>query len=186
MTKASKTTKTRLSVDEWVDAGIELLADEGLAAVKIDRLCKQLGVTKGSFYWHFADLAAFLAALAERWGELRDARKAAFAEIAEVEPRARVAEMMELLLDPGEWSLERAVREWARTDESVRDRVNRSDKWVFAEVRRALLELGFDKEDADIRARGLFFVGVGFIHAAEPRQRGGQKQRDRLVEIFTS
>src|SRR5262249_22518915 len=114
MTKTSKTTKPRLSVDEWVDAGIELLADEGLAAVKIDRLCKQLGVTKGSFYWHFSDLAAFLAALAERWGELRDARKAAFAEIAGHEPRARIAEMIELLLDPDEWTLERAVREWAR------------------------------------------------------------------------
>jgi AcrR family transcriptional regulator len=179
-------TKTRLSVDEWVDAGIELLADEGLAAVKIDRLCKQLGVTKGSFYWHFSDLAAFLAALADRWGELRDARRAAFAELAELPPRERIATMMELLLDPDEWALERAVREWARTDESVRERVNRSDRWVFVEVRKALLELGFDKDDADIRARGLFFTGVGFIHAAEPRQRGGQKQRDRLVEILTS
>jgi AcrR family transcriptional regulator len=174
-------TKTRLSVDDWVDAGVELLGDEGLGAVKIDRLCKQLGVTKGSFYWHFADLAAFLAAVADRWGERRDARKAAFAELAGVEPRQRIAEMMELLLAPGEWSLERAVREWARTDESVHDRVNRSDRWVFVEVRKALLELGFDKEDADI-----FFTGVGFIHAAEPRQRGGQKQRDRLVEILTS
>jgi AcrR family transcriptional regulator len=179
-------TKTRLSVDEWVDAGIELLADEGLAAVKIDRLCKQLGVTKGSFYWHFSDLAAFLAALADRWGELRDARRAAFTELADLPPRERIATMMELLLDPDEWALERAVREWARTDESVRERVNRSDRWVFVEVRKALLELGFDKEDADIRARGLFFTGVGFIHAAEPRQRGGQKQRDRLVEILTS
>jgi AcrR family transcriptional regulator len=179
-------TKTRLSVDEWVDAGIELLADEGLAAVKIDRLCKQLGVTKGSFYWHFSDLAAFLAALADRWGELRDARRAAFDELAELQPRERIATMMELLLDPDEWALERAVREWARTDESVRERVNRSDRWVFVEVRKALLELGFDKEDADIRARGLFFTGVGFIHAAEPRQRGGTRQRDRLIEILTS
>jgi AcrR family transcriptional regulator len=179
-------TKTRLSVDEWVDAGVELLAEEGLSAVKIDRLCKQLGVTKGSFYWHFTDLAAFLAALADRWGQLRDARQAAFAEIADVEPRERIAEMMEILLDPDEWALERAVREWARTDESVRERVNRSDRWVYVEVRKALLELGFDKEDADIRARGLFFTGVGFIHAAEPRQRGTTKQRDRLVEILTS
>jgi AcrR family transcriptional regulator len=179
-------TTARRSVGDWVSAGVELLADEGLGAVKIDRLCKQLGVTKGSFYWHFTDLASFLSALADRWGQSRDARRDAFAELRAVEPGARVARMMELVLDPDEWALERAVREWARTDESVRERVDQSDRWVVAEVRRALLELGFDNEEADVRARGLFYTGVGFIHAAEPGRRGGSRQRRRLVEILTS
>ena len=46
----------RLAVDDWIQAGFALLADGGPNALRIDRLCERLGVTKGSFYWHFTDL----------------------------------------------------------------------------------------------------------------------------------
>ena len=176
----------RLSVDDWVTAALELLAQGGVGAVKIDRLCVRLGVTKGSFYWHFEDLDAFLAAVAERWGDDRDSLRNRFAELGELPPRERIAAMMEVLFDPSEWPLDRAVREWARTDERVRERVARSDRWVALQVRKALLELGFSKEEAEIRADGLFYAGVGFIHAAKDVPRDGRKRRARLVEILTS
>jgi AcrR family transcriptional regulator len=177
---------TRRSVDDWIGAALELIAEEGVGADKIDRLCGRLGVTKGSFYWHFDDLASFLAAVAERWGESRDALRDSFASLADVEPRERISAMLELMLDPDSWALERAVREWAQTDDGVRKRVARTDRWIFEEVRRAMVELGFDKEDAEIRARGLFYASVGFIHAAPRTVRGGARQRARLVEILTS
>ncbi|MFA9270109.1 MAG: TetR/AcrR family transcriptional regulator, partial [Baekduiaceae bacterium] len=53
---ASKASTPRLSVDDWVACALEVLADEGVAGIKIPTLCKRLGVTKGSFYWHFSDL----------------------------------------------------------------------------------------------------------------------------------
>ena len=59
---------SRLTVDDWIDAGFALIAEEGMRAVKIDRLCERLGVTKGSFYWHFSDVGAYFRALAEDWG----------------------------------------------------------------------------------------------------------------------
>ena len=40
---------SRLSVDDWIQAGYAILAEEGIKALKIDRLCSRLGVTKGSF-----------------------------------------------------------------------------------------------------------------------------------------
>jgi len=92
--------------------------------------------------------------------------------------------MMELLFDPREWPLDRAVREWARTDQRVRQRVARSDRWVADQVRKALLEMGFPKDEAQIRAMGLFYAGVGVIHSDTPR--GGRRERARLVEILTS
>ncbi len=58
----------RLSVDDWIQAGFALLADGGPNALRVDRLCEQLGVTKGSFYWHFADIAAYRTVLVEAWG----------------------------------------------------------------------------------------------------------------------
>jgi AcrR family transcriptional regulator len=175
---------SRLSVDDWVAAALELLAEDGPSGVKIDRLCVRLGVTKGSFYWHFEDLEAFLGAVAVRWGEARDARRATFAELEALEPRERLGRMMEALADPREWSLERAVREWARSDGFVSERVARSDRWVFQAIRKAFLELGFDAADADIRAKTLFYAGVGFIYAGPQGQRGGRRQRERLLEIL--
>ena len=176
----------RLNVDDWVTAALELLAEGGVAAVKIDKLCARLGVTKGSFYWHFDDFESFLSAVAERWGEDRDAIRGEFAKLADLPPRERISAMIELLFDPREWPLDRAVREWARTDMKVRDRVARSDRWVAVQVRKALLEMGFPKDEAEIRAMGLFYAGVGLIHAPSDSPRGGPRERARLVEILTT
>ncbi|MGI9588490.1 MAG: TetR/AcrR family transcriptional regulator, partial [Dietzia maris] len=54
----------RLSAGDWARAGLDLLMTEGRSAVKISRLCADFGVTKGSFYWHFADFDALMAAIA--------------------------------------------------------------------------------------------------------------------------
>ena len=62
----------RLSTDDWIQAGFALLAEGGPNALRLDRLCERLEVTKGSFYWHFADMRAYRAALVEAWGDLRD------------------------------------------------------------------------------------------------------------------
>jgi hypothetical protein len=46
-----------LSVDDWIQAGFAILAEEGIKALKIDRAVPTLRVTKGSFCWHFTDIA---------------------------------------------------------------------------------------------------------------------------------
>ena len=70
-----------MSVDDWIQAGYAILAEEGIKALKIDRLCSRLGVTKGSFYWHFTDIASYRAALVEAWGELRDEDRRHFGDV---------------------------------------------------------------------------------------------------------
>ena len=61
---------TDSALDDWIQAGYAILAEEGIKALKIDRLCDRLGVTKGSFYWHFDGMPSYRAALVESWGEL--------------------------------------------------------------------------------------------------------------------
>jgi AcrR family transcriptional regulator len=58
-----------LSASQWVDAGLWAMR-EGSAAVNVDAVARQLGVTKGSFYWHFADRRAWLEAVLARWEAL--------------------------------------------------------------------------------------------------------------------
>ena len=84
MTSPQTTQSSRLSVNDWITAGLELLADDGIGGVKIQRLCERLGVTKGSFYWHFTDLDAFLGAMAKHWEDGARIFRDRFAEMAQM------------------------------------------------------------------------------------------------------
>jgi AcrR family transcriptional regulator len=56
-----------LNQDDWTRAALAAIADRGVANVSVERLAKDLGATKGSFYWHFTDRAALVGAALERW-----------------------------------------------------------------------------------------------------------------------
>ena len=58
-----------LTAADWAEAALQLVAEKGLRALTVDALAARLGVTKGSFYWHFASRAALLAAALSRWEE---------------------------------------------------------------------------------------------------------------------
>jgi len=68
---------SRLSVDDWVQEGLWVLAEDGVKALTLGRLCSRLGVTKGSFYWHFTDMKGYREALIGTWGAVRDEHRAA-------------------------------------------------------------------------------------------------------------
>jgi AcrR family transcriptional regulator len=146
-----------------VACALEVLADEGVAGIKIPTLCKRLGVTKGSFYWHFSDLEAFLFAVAEHWAAERDEAVASFAALDAVEPTRRLPLMLMRFADTSAWPLERAVREWARTNPWVRERLAQSDAVMGAKVREAFRGLGFSESEAEVRSEILFRTGVGFM-----------------------
>ncbi|TFV57786.1 TetR/AcrR family transcriptional regulator [Mycobacterium sp. PS03-16] len=167
----------RLSVDDWIQQGYAIVAEEGLAALKIDRLCRRLGVTKGSFYWHFDDMPGYRAALVTAWGRMRDADHERLAAMAGLPPRERLSHMMTELVSAHHWTMERAMREWARADEEVAARMRAADRALVGAVRRALIDDGFDDEDADLRANALFAAGVGLIHLSGPAT--GDRQADR-------
>jgi len=61
--------RTRLSAETWATAALDAIADGGLAAVAVEPLAARLGTTKGSFYWHFANREALLAAALRVWEE---------------------------------------------------------------------------------------------------------------------
>ncbi len=183
---SARSTSGRLGAVDWVEAALTLIGDEGLAAVKIDRLAQQLGVTKGSFYWHFEDLAAFLVAVADQWCRDRSGLKHYLDGLAALSPRERLAALTELVVDPRYWRLERASREWARTNRRVREMLARSDRWILDVEREAYRELGFDDVQAELRASALFYAGMGWILAGSEAGQLDRKQVAALVDILTA
>lgn len=174
---------SRLTPDDWLDHGFAILGDEGLALLKLDRLCRRAGATKGSFYWHFADMAAFRTALigawAQRHGAYADEREL-YEGIADLPPADRLDRMVAALLDPQHWRTERAMREWARSDDAVAAGVAEADRRVRAAVLAVFVELGFDRGQALLRASTTFAAGIGYltlgVDETAPLTESGRKQ----------
>jgi AcrR family transcriptional regulator len=140
---------------DWVAVALGILADEGIEAVRITRLAVDLGVTRGSFYWHFKDRDDLLAALIAAW-EARNTKVLAMFEIWMTD-------------EPFAPKLDAAMRDWARRDPAARRVVERADETRLKAIARAFERAGFDKTEAFIRARILYFTQVGY-YALEVRE----------------
>lgn len=114
----------RLTRDDWLDAAFQAAVDGGLGSVRVLVLARTLGVTRGSFYWHFSDHAELIAALIERW---RLSEMAANAVSAAPDGRAPLARMLAVLdqtitltdLDRQKDRFELALRGHACKDEAI-------------------------------------------------------------------
>ena len=60
----------QLSAKDWLDQGLKTLAESGFTALKAEPLARAMGVSRGSFYWHFADISAFHAAILKHWRDV--------------------------------------------------------------------------------------------------------------------
>lgn len=92
MNVGSKPERTRLSAEDWEVAALGLIAEQGVGALAVEALARQLGVTKGSFYWHFRTREALLNAALERWEQYGE--REIIDEIAQIaDPRKRLPEL---------------------------------------------------------------------------------------------
>jgi AcrR family transcriptional regulator len=180
-----KPPSTRLTADDWLQAGYSLLAEEGARALKVERLCQQVGATRGSFYWHFEDMDSYRAALVESWNTFRDQDRQALAEIDALPPRERLSAMMIALVRPQHWMLERAMREWARTDEAAAANVRDADRRLLHSVAKAYSDCGFSPDDAKLRAELTFAAGIGLLHlTGSPGQAQKAAQHERFLDLM--
>src|SRR5664279_6276683 len=101
----------QLSAQDWLDQGLRTLAKNGFTALKAEPLAKAMGVSRGSFYWHFADIGAFHAAILRHWREVAAEQIIAGVEAASTDEGALPYLLRRAFGGPRE--LERAVRNWA-------------------------------------------------------------------------
>ena len=176
----------RLSTQDWTTRALQLLVDEGVGAVKVARLCRELGVTKGSFYWHFHDLEALKKAVADRWCAETRVALSEMASLGDLPPLERIRIMATQLVDDRSWSVERALRDWARSDEQVAATIAESEQHVFGLVQDALEQLGHDSRSARMRAGLLTYAGIGFAHGQQSLPKPTLEDIDDLVNFLSS
>ncbi|MDH4280510.1 MAG: TetR/AcrR family transcriptional regulator [Acidimicrobiia bacterium] len=148
----------------WTDAALAVLAVGGIDAVKVETLATSLSVTKGSFYWHFADRQDLLTAMLERWEERATTR--IIGEIDEtvngdpIEPLRRLVHLV-FRADPPAGRVETAIRAWATTDELAAKTLQRVDARRLTYVAGLLRPLGHTPASARRRARLLYRAMIG-------------------------
>jgi AcrR family transcriptional regulator len=172
----------QLSAKDWLDAGLKALATNGFTALKAEPLAKAMGVSRGSFYWHFADIAAFHSAILQYWREVAAERVIADLEAA----RGRQNPLLLLLRRTfsGRLALEKAVRSWATFDAAARSAVQTIDRRRLDYVAQLLRAEGLPPEIAQARAQILYWAFVGFALSDRPLARAQQQAvLDELVRI---
>lgn len=155
---------SRLTGEDWAQAALDVLMTQGVAAVEINGLCRHLGVTRGSFYWHFESLGALQSAMAQLWCEQTRTALSRLAELDRLPPAERLNAMTLRLVDDATWGVERALRDWGRTEPTVATTIAEADLFVFSLVESALLELRGDPREARVIAGVLVYAAIGFAH----------------------
>ena len=141
--------------DVWVAAGFAELAHSGVDGVRVEVLAKNLGVTKGGFYRRFADRAALLEAMLERWREGRAASIAQQTSLDGESPRERLKAVIQLYserLNPEGMAIELAIRQWARSDENAAAAVASVDAARLQHVADLYRATGLAAEEAEAQA----------------------------------
>ncbi|HXM57928.1 MAG TPA: TetR/AcrR family transcriptional regulator [Candidatus Dormibacteraeota bacterium] len=180
-------TVTRLTAGDWVDVGFAVLGADGIQGVKIDRMAERLGVTKGSFYWHFRDLDDFLDALAAKWAGEMGTRYLATAGSPDEHPSIRMHNRLRVFLSQKVRSLDREMRAWARKDGRARAALERTDRQIYDQITADLRELGFGEEEARWRASVLFYASIGYAAVDHPLTEADLRSEGfKLLELLTA
>lgn len=145
----------RLSRNCWLNHALAILRDEGIQGVRIDRMARDLGVTKGSFYWHFKHLEDLRRCLLDYWSSEYSDVISESGEYLAAEPAAGLLAAMTRVRQDGLDEFEVAMRSWADhdsvVDAAVREVYARRTKFV----RSFFTRLGFRGLDAEMRTQAV-------------------------------
>ena len=162
--------KTARTKADWFSAAEDVLVAEGVEAIRIDHLCQQLDVTKGSFYWHFKDRDQFLEALLDYWAEQSTQTVIGNRSYPD-DPPARIRAVAEDIVRRDLAGMDPHIRSWTQYDPRRAKVVASVDKLRFGFLRDLFVAAGYPADEAALRAQCLYRYALGeqFILARESK-----------------
>ncbi|MGA7296092.1 MAG: TetR/AcrR family transcriptional regulator [Rhodanobacteraceae bacterium] len=177
------TARGRLSADDWVSAALERIAEDGLGKLAIEPLAKDLGVTKGSFYWHFRSRNALVDAVLERWRQLGE--RDLLADLGAIaDPRQRLRQVFQRVAAEVQSHRVHAALLKALEIPRVRDAVENAAQQHLALLAEAYRQIGQSPGMAMNSARLAYAAYLGFMqmNLVFGRERISQEQYNDYVE----
>jgi AcrR family transcriptional regulator len=176
---APRVPRAGLTPEDWVRAATQVLVDHGIDHVRVDVLAGELGVTRGSFYWHFRDREDLLRRVLQAWREVSTVQLTKRLEVARSDPRELLADVITLPFR-GRAAvraarIELAIRAWARRDPMAQQALDEADSSRIGYHEALFRALGFAPDEAAHRAFLLY--GYEVAESLMPRQ-GSAAARD--------
>jgi AcrR family transcriptional regulator len=163
-----KTLEPKLGRQDWVKAGLAVLGQSGVAAVRVEPLAKLMKVTKGSFYWHFKDRSDLLDAILEEWVQLDTIGIIESVDRINATPKIKLLRLFELAIEddgitPGlaDGKIENAIRAWATNDPKVAAVLANVDRQRLEYTQNLFIQIGFSPIEALARARLAYYSLIG-------------------------
>lgn len=168
--------------EDWIEVAKNTLIKEGISAVKIDRLAKKAGVTRGGFYYRFKSRQGLLDALLQDW---RTTNNQPWLDVINRPgtPAERFIALMRLILAERDYNpdYDTSVRNWSRTSPKVAAAVHDIDETRIAALKTIFVDAGYEDDEALVRARITYFHQVGY-YAMGVRE--SAKRREELSELY--
>jgi AcrR family transcriptional regulator len=171
-----------LEREDWLAIARKTLIEEGISAVRVERLAKALGVTRGGFYWRFRNLEELLALLVEDWRGSNG--RALFAILGQAKTLSeRFDEVVRIWLDERGYSpaWDTAMRVWGRVSPHVRAAVQAVDAERIAVLQTMFQDDGLSEDAALVRARILYYHQMGY-YALDVHE--SRKRRQELLPVY--
>ena len=153
-----------LSREEWLERALDAVSRSGGAKLRIERLVAEVGVTSGSFYWHFENRENFVRCLIDYWHESYTLTVSDHLEKADGSHYEKLRMLMNMVFVDNLTRHDLAIRSWAIADPKLRPLVKRTDNHRIEYLNMLFRGIGFDQDDADLRAR--VFLGEAAWEAA--------------------
>jgi len=148
--------------------------------VRIEALAVDLGVSKGGFYWHFADRQALLTEMLDSWEKAGTEDIIARVDSQPAEPRAKLQRLFELTSSPDGLAVELAVRDWSRRDRDVAERLRRVDNRRIGYIRSLFGQFCADENDVEVRSMLAYTLVIGSYFIAAQH---GDKTRAQVLQL---
>jgi AcrR family transcriptional regulator len=173
---------TRTPRNRWIEEGLRALGAGGPEAVRIEPLARALGVSKGGFYWHFDDRQALLEEMLDAWERTWVDEVIEAVEAEDGDARSRLRRLFALAVASGGelLKIELAIRNWARREEAVAERLRRVDNRRMDYMRSLFGAVCEDNDDVEARCLLAFslFIGSPFITIDH-----GGRSRAQVLEL---
>lgn len=149
----------RLTKSDWIKHGLRTLENDGANALKVGPMSTDLEVSRGSFYWHFRDIADFRSQILRSWQE-RSTDQVIQQIEAEIAEPGRLKHLMQRAFGVKR-NLDRAIRSWAAEDKDVATIVASVDAKRVAYIAKLLIAAGTESQRAHSRATFMYWAYLG-------------------------
>lgn len=177
-------TGPRFHREAWLAAALDVLAREGQAKLRIDKLARDLGVTKGSFYHHFKCRDDFVQKLLDFWSRAYTDRVIKEISALRISPQERVLALMRLNEREQLDRYDIAFRSWGAQEPSVAEVVRKVDEARHTFCRSLFSEMGFEGDELEFRTHAFLAYQAGKIRVFVPEAAEDVDARLQWAEGF--